>query len=176
MLWRWFLARRIVRPWIRRRYFPPKPVLTSNGQHNVISQETILFITTVQITTVTFVSENQQITSTQNQIYYIFSARHTKLKVYIQVKMNHTNILQIEIRASRSFIFLCSKNLRNYTNPLKAEIICFMWWERRACLGHLVLCLHSHLTSPPPPLSHIPVNADIPYFHMKNVFRGKTTP
>jgi hypothetical protein len=35
-----------LRPWIRRRYFPPKRRLPFNGLHGVISQKTALFIIT----------------------------------------------------------------------------------------------------------------------------------
>jgi hypothetical protein len=42
--WRWFLARRILRLWRRRRYVPPKRRMTFNGLHGVISQKTVLFI------------------------------------------------------------------------------------------------------------------------------------
>jgi hypothetical protein len=40
LLSRWFLALLIHRPWIWRRYFPPKPRVTFNGLHGVISQKT----------------------------------------------------------------------------------------------------------------------------------------
>jgi hypothetical protein len=37
LLWRWYRSR-LIRPWRRRRYVPPKRQLTFNGLHNVISQ------------------------------------------------------------------------------------------------------------------------------------------
>jgi hypothetical protein len=40
---RWFLAQIIIRPWIWRRYLPPKRRLTFNGLHGIISQMIALF-------------------------------------------------------------------------------------------------------------------------------------
>jgi hypothetical protein len=45
LLSRWFLSR-LIRPWRWRRYVPPKCRLTFSGLHGVISQKTVLFITT----------------------------------------------------------------------------------------------------------------------------------
>jgi hypothetical protein len=41
---RWFLARLILQPWRWRRHVPPKHMLTLNGLHGDISQETELYI------------------------------------------------------------------------------------------------------------------------------------
>jgi hypothetical protein len=46
LLSHWFLARLIVRPWIWKPYVRPKRRLTFNGLHGVISQKTVLFIST----------------------------------------------------------------------------------------------------------------------------------
>jgi hypothetical protein len=46
LLSRWFLARLIYRPRRWRRYVPPKHRLTFNALQGVISQKTVLFITT----------------------------------------------------------------------------------------------------------------------------------
>jgi hypothetical protein len=46
VLSRWFLAQFILRPWRWRRYVPPKCRLTFNELHDIISQKTVLFITT----------------------------------------------------------------------------------------------------------------------------------
>jgi hypothetical protein len=43
LLSRWFLAWLILRPWIWRRYVPPKRPLHFNGLHGVTSQKTELF-------------------------------------------------------------------------------------------------------------------------------------
>lgn len=43
---RWFLGQLILRPCKWRRYLPSKRLLTFSGLHHVLSQKTILFITT----------------------------------------------------------------------------------------------------------------------------------
>jgi hypothetical protein len=83
--------------------------------------------------------------------------------------MNQTNSLQTKIRASRSFIFLRSKFLRNCTNPLEGRDN-LLYVARETSVLRTFGYMAAFAPNLPPPPSHILVNADIPCFLMKDAF------
>jgi hypothetical protein len=76
---RWYLARLILRPWRWSRYVPPKRRSTFNGLHGVISQETVLFITTAMRTSSSTCYCTAYIISMQNES--LIRRRQQRLRV-----------------------------------------------------------------------------------------------